>query len=186
MIQITNVDDIFDVFHKRGHRHYGEQVSELQHALQTAEFARQFNESDGVVLSCLLHDFGHMLHDLGEEIAGQGVDARHEELGAGLLRDLFPAEIVEPIRLHVAAKRYLCWRDPEYANGLSSSSLLSLKLQGGAMTIREAAEFESLPYYERAVQVRRYDDMAKVPEMQTATLDSYRDLIQTHLMPKAT
>lgn len=181
MYELKTVDNILDVFHQRGHRHYGEDVSELQHALQSAEFASQFGESEEIILSCLLHDFGHLLHDLGEEIATEGVDALHEELGARLLVDLFPPEIVEPIRLHVAAKRYLCWSDASYTEGLSASSRLSLQLQGGPMTDQEAAEFESLPHYLRAVQVRRYDDMAKVPDMKTAELASYRGLIHKYM-----
>ena len=153
-------------------------MTELEHALQTAEFARQYDEPDAIVLSCLLHDFGHMCHDLGEQIAQQGVDARHEELGADLLTGLFPDQILEPIRLHVAAKRYLCAKEPAYAGGLSESSALSLKLQGGPMTDAEARGFESHSHYRAAVQVRRYDDMGKVPGMQTASLESYRGLIE--------
>ena len=182
MSELTAVDDILAVFLERGHRHYGENVSELEHALQTAEFAYQFGESEAVILACLLHDYGHLLHDLGENIAEHGVDARHEELGAMLLVDLFPAEIVEPIRLHVAAKRYLCWKDPKYFQGLSPSSAVSLQLQGGPMTADEAAEFESHPHFQAALQVRRYDDMGKVPEMPTADLDSYRQLISSFLL----
>ncbi len=178
----AHVDEIFKVFHERGNRHYGENVTELEHALQAAEFAKQFGESEAVVLACLLHDYGHMLHDLGEDIAHQGIDAQHEELGAKLLRGLFPSEILEPIRLHVAAKRYLCWKEPVYADGLSESSRLSLRLQGGPMSDDEAAEFEQHPNYHAIVQVRRYDDMGKVADMQTADLESYRSLIETFLL----
>lgn len=176
------VERIFAVFNERGSRHYGENVSELEHALQTAEFARQFNEPDAVVLSCLLHDFGHMLHDLGEHVALQGIDAKHEELGALLLQDLFPEEILEPIRQHVAAKRYLCWKDPRYAAGLSESSVRSLGLQGGPMTDAEAAVFEARPHFAACVSLRRYDDMGKVPQMQTASLQSYEPLIRRFLV----
>ena len=123
-IQLSPVDQILSVFLNYGDRHCGEDVSELQHPLQTAEFARQFGETDDVVLSCLLHDYGPMLHDPGENIAQQGVDAKHEELGAELLKGMFPGAILEPIRQHVAAKRYLCWRIPAYADGLSASSRL--------------------------------------------------------------
>ena len=87
------------------------------------------------------------MHDLGEDIAQQGIDAQHEELGAKLLKGMFPEAILEPIRLHVAAKRYLCWKEPAYAEGLSASSALSLKLQGGPMTDSEATAFASLPHY---------------------------------------
>lgn len=175
------VDDLFDVFHERGHRHYGENVSELEHALQTAEFARIYGESESLIVACLLHDYGHMLHDLGEDIASQGVDARHEQLGALLLAGTFPEEILEPIRQHVASKRYLCWKEPGYLEGLSESSRRSLELQGGPMTNEEARQFESLPYFESCVRLRRYDDMGKVPDMVTTPLENYRPLIEKFL-----
>ena len=180
--QQAAVQQIFSVFQERGSRHYGENVSELEHALQTAEFARQAGESDAIVLSCLLHDYGHMLHDLGEEIAHQGVDPKHEEIGAALLKDLFPEEILEPVRQHVAAKRYLCWKTPDYAQGLSESTRLSLQLQGGPMNVAEAMQFESNPHLDACLKVRRYDDMGKVPSMKTAVLESYRELIERFLL----
>jgi phosphonate degradation associated HDIG domain protein len=180
--QSSPVDQIFAVFQSHGDRHYGENVSELQHALQTAEFAKQFGETEDVILCCLLHDYGHMLHNLGEDIALKGVDAKHEEIGAELLKDLFPQAILEPIRQHVAAKRYLCWKIPAYADGLSDSSRLSLQLQGGPMTDEEAQAFEANPHYEACVKVRRYDDMGKVPDMPTADLEGYRPLIEKYLL----
>lgn len=81
LIDITPVDQIFSFFRDYGSRHYGENVSELKHALQTAEFAQQFDEPDRIVLSCLLHDYGHIVHDLGEDIAQHGIDAKHEIIG---------------------------------------------------------------------------------------------------------
>ncbi|GDX92181.1 phosphodiesterase [Planctomycetia bacterium] len=179
------VAQIFSVFRERGHRHYGESVSEQEHALQTAEFARQYSEPDALVLSCLLHDYGHMLHDLGENIADQGVDARHEELGAWLLKDWFPEEILQPIRQHVASKRYLCWRNTQYRDGLSPSSQRSLQLQGGPMSEQEASEFEALQFFDQCVRLRLYDDMGKVPQMPTATIESYEPLIRQFLKPDA-
>lgn len=176
------IERIFDVFRDCGDRHYGENVSEIQHALQTAEFARQFGESDAVVLSCLLHDFGHMLHNHGEDIAEKGIDAKHEELGAELLKDYFPEQILEPIRQHVAAKRYLCRVNPSYADGLSESSRVSLALQGGPMSEEEARLFEANPHFEACIRVRRYDDMGKVPDMETRDLESYRPLIEQFLI----
>jgi len=181
-LKLVDADGIFTVFQNYGDRHYGENVTELEHALQTAEFARQFGETDNIVLSCLLHDFGHMMHDLGEDIAQQGVDAKHEVVGATLLKDMFPESILEPIRQHVTAKRYLCWKVPVYTEGLSDSSRLSLQLQGGPMTDEEAQTFEANPHYDACVRVRRYDDMGKVPDMPTADLESYRSLIEKYLL----
>jgi predicted HD phosphohydrolase len=116
------VDEIERVFSEKGHRSYGEHVTELQHGLQCATFATQAGENPFVVAACLLHDYGHLLHDLGEDIANQGVDARHERIGANRLQDWFPAEVVEPIRLHAASKRYLCWKEAAYFDGLSEAS----------------------------------------------------------------
>ncbi len=175
------VEKIMRVYIEKGHRHYGENVTELEHALQAAEFAVQAGEPDNLVLSCLLHDYGHLLHDMGEEIAEQGIDACHEELGAKLLSKHFPKEIVEPTRLHVAAKRYLCWKDPEYFDALSRASRQSLQIQGGPMSDAEAKEFESNPYHELAVRVRQYDDMGKVEGMETRDINSYRDLMTRYL-----
>lgn len=181
-IELAPVNKIFATFREYGSRHYGENVSELEHALQTAEFAQQFGETESTVLSCLLHDYGHMLHDLGEDIAQHGIDAKHEVIGANLLKNLFPEIILEPIRQHVAAKRYLCWKNPAYAKGLSESSQLSLQLQGGPMSDEEARLFEANPHYEACIKVRYYDDMGKVPGMRTADLESYRSLIETFLL----
>jgi phosphonate degradation associated HDIG domain protein len=181
-IELAHADQIFSIFREYGSRHYGENVSELDHALQTAEFARQFGEADSIVLSCLLHDYGHMLHDLGEDIAQHGIDAKHEIIGATLLKDLFPEIILEPIRQHVAAKRYLCWKNPAYEAGLSESSRLSLQLQGGPMTDVEAQKFETNPHFIACIKVRYYDDMGKVPNMPTADLQSYRSLIEKYLL----
>lgn len=96
-IELAPVDQIFSIFREYGSRHYGENVSELeQWRLQTAEFARQFGEADSIVLSCLLHDYGQMSHDLGGDIAQHGIHAKHEIIGAMLLKDLFPEIILEP------------------------------------------------------------------------------------------
>ncbi len=181
MVASNVVDQIVGVYRDKGHRHYGESVTELEHALQSAEFASRAGEPKNVVLSCLLHDYGHLLHDLGEHIAEEGIDARHEELGAKLLSKFFPPEIVEPARLHVAAKRYLCWKDPGYFDGLSSASRMSLQIQGGRMSDEEAREFEANPFYEIAVRVRHYDDMGKVAGMPTRDIDEYRELISEFL-----
>lgn len=173
------VDEVFAVFRERGHRSYGEHVTETQHALQCATFARAAGEPPEIVAAALLHDFGHLLHDLGEDIADHGVDARHEQVGANRLARWFPPEVVEPIRLHAASKRYLCWKEPAYFAGLSDASRRSLALQGGPMTAEEAREFERHPHFDRAVRVRRFDDQGKVPDMVTPPLEEFRPLVES-------
>ncbi|MCY2933006.1 MAG: HD domain-containing protein [Planctomycetota bacterium] len=176
------VSQIFALFHARGHQQYGEDVTETQHALQCATFARNNGESPAIVAACLLHDYGHLVHDLGENIADQGVDAHHETLGANRLRKLFKPEVVEPVRLHVAAKRYLCWKEPGYYNGLSDASQRSLLLQGGPMTDNEGHTFESHPFYKSAVTLRKYDDMGKVTDMKTLDFEDFRNDLEPFVL----
>jgi [1-hydroxy-2-(trimethylamino)ethyl]phosphonate dioxygenase len=177
MTQEQIIQGVFTMYGERGHRLYGEDVTELQHALQCAMLARRAGEPARIVAACLLHDYGHLLHDLGEDIAECEVDARHETLGADRLAPYFGPEVVEPIRLHVAAKRYLCWRQPGYANGLSDASRRSLRLQGGAMTEGEAECFARTPHAQAAVRVRRYDDAGKMKHLTCPGLESYRELL---------
>jgi len=173
------VSEIFRVFRDRGHRLYGENVTEEQHALQCATLAKNEGQEDALVAACLLHDYGHLLHDLGENIADHGLDARHEHIGANRLTALFPSDVVEPIRLHAAAKRYLCWKESDYFDGLSEASRKSLALQGGPMTKEEAMEFEAGSHFDRAVRLRRYDDRGKQPDMVTPDLEEFRPILES-------
>ncbi len=177
-----SLEDVLSTYNQFGHRKYGESVTELQHALQCATFAEQAGEKPVVVAACLLHDYGHLCHNLGEDVADHGIDARHENIGANLLSGLFDNEIVEAARLHVAAKRYLCWKESEYLESLSAASQKSLELQGGPMNDQEAQAFECHPYYETAIRVRRYDDLGKMADMKTPDLESYRSLLASFLL----
>jgi predicted HD phosphohydrolase len=120
-----------------------------------------------MILAALLHDIGHMIHAYGENPAAQGRDDRHELIGAKWLSKRLPASVTESIRLHVAAKRYLCATDPDYARQLAPDSVLSLVLQGGAMPPGEAAAFRAEPFAEKAIALRRFDEAAKVPDAAT-------------------
>ena len=175
------LEDVLNTYREHGHLIYGESITELQHALQCATFAQQAGEPPVVVAAALLHDYGHLCHHLGEDIAEHGVDARHECIGANRLRGLLVDEIVDAGRLHVAAKRYLCWKEPAYLDELSDASRQSLRLQGGPMNDAEATEFEQEPHFKIAVRVRRYDDKGKVPGMNTPDLDSFRPLLEGFL-----
>lgn len=173
------IDDLYAVFREKGAAlYFGEAVTETEHALQCAHLAEQARAADPVVAAALLHDLGHLLHGLAEDIAAHGVDGRHEAAGAEWLARHFGPAVVDPVRLHVAAKRYLCAVEPEYEAGLSDSSRLSLRLQGGLMTPAEVAGFEREPWFREAVAVRRWDDMAKVPGWVVPDLDHYRPVLQ--------
>jgi phosphonate degradation associated HDIG domain protein len=172
------VDEIMRLMTERGvESYFGEPVSQLEHALQAAWLASQAHSSPALIAAALLHDVGHLRHDLGEGIAGEGVDTRHEQLGYEWLLARFGPAVAEPVRDHVAAKRYLCRVDPEYRAQLSPASIQSLALQGGPFSDDEAYAFERLPRYREAVQLRRWDDMAKVPGLAVPALEEYRPLL---------
>jgi predicted HD phosphohydrolase len=119
-----------------------------------------------------------LLHDLSEDCAHSGIDDAHEVRGANWLDRHFGPAVAEPVRLHVAAKRFLCATDPTYTDLLSEASLRSLKLQGGPFTPDEAAQFRTQPYAEAAVALRRFDEQAKVPGLPTPTLEHFRAYLE--------
>lgn len=176
---MTIVDEIIQLFEERGNGlYFGEQVTETEHALQAAHLAREAGASNAMILGALLHDIGHLLHSHGEDIADHGVDAKHEDEGAEFLAGKFPPLVVDCVRLHVPAKRYLCAVEPEYLAGLSPVSQRSLELQGGPMTAHEVAEFEAEPHFREAVQARRWDDQAKIVGLDVPGVASYRSLLE--------
>jgi gamma-butyrobetaine dioxygenase len=173
------IDEIFGTFRERGADAYlGEPVSIAEHSLQAAYAAERDGAHAKLVAAALLHDYGHLIHDLPEDAAEHGLDSRHEDVGFAFLGRHFGPEVVEPIHLHVAAKRYLCAVDPFYVGELSSASTLSLHLQGGPYTQREVAEFQRSPYAEDAVRLRRYDDVGKVAGAVTPDLEHFRPTLE--------
>ena len=175
---MTVADEILAIFAEKGKSAYfGEPVSQLEHALQAAYCATRDHAPDQLVVSALLHDIGHLVHHLPENIADHGIDARHEQLGECWLAQHFGPEVYEPVRLHVAAKRYLCAAGSEYCARLSPASVQSLRLQGGPMSSQEAEEFEANLHFREAVRLRLWDDEAKVPGLPVPELHCYRELI---------
>jgi phosphonate degradation associated HDIG domain protein len=175
----TLQDELAEIFARRATGRYGlERVSQLQHALQTAAQAEAAGAAPALMLASLLHDIGHLVHRLGENPAADGVDNRHEMLGAKwLAKRGLPAAVTEPVRLHVAAKRFLCGTEGDYFARLAPDSVLSLKLQGGPMGADEAAVFRDLPYAEDAVALRRFDEAAKDPHAVTPDAAHYLKLL---------
>ena len=172
------VDEICELFATKGHAAYvGEPVSQLEHALQTASQAEQANAPDSLIIAALLHDIGHLLHKLPEDIADQGIDAKHEKIGSGWLAKHFSPAVSEPVKLHVTAKRYLCAVDTEYQARLSPASLQSLALQGGVMNTKAIHEFEQNKFYRDAVALRRWDDEAKIIGLIVPPLEHYQPMI---------
>jgi [1-hydroxy-2-(trimethylamino)ethyl]phosphonate dioxygenase len=166
-------------FDRRGSDSYGEGVSQLDHALQCALCAERDGATPAMVVATLLHDIGHMLHDLPDDIADQGIDTQHESLGSAWLSQHFGPEVSEPVRLHVPAKRYLATKEKGYFELLSEASVLSLKLQGGPMNEAEIVTFEREPYHRDGIQLRRWDDEGKIAGMAVPDLSHFDLYIET-------
>jgi phosphonate degradation associated HDIG domain protein len=176
------IDRIMTLFHEKGAAAYfGESVTELEHALQCAHLAEQAGAEPALISAALLHDVGHLLHGLPEDLAERGIDGQHEERGAKWLARDFPSAVIDPVRLHVAAKRYLSAIEPDYHAALSEASQRSLHLQGGPMSPDEARRFEQELWFRSAVAVRRWDDAAKVPGLVVPGLDHYRSFLRDAL-----
>jgi [1-hydroxy-2-(trimethylamino)ethyl]phosphonate dioxygenase len=176
------IEAIFAAFSERGSAAYlGEPVSLSEHMLQTALAAEQAGADPVLVASALLHDYGHLVHDLPENSAEHGVDTEHEEAGAVWLERYFVPRVTEPLRLHVLAKRYLCATEPDYLAALSPASVLSLRLQGGPCSPEEVADFERNPFADEAVRLRRWDDVGKIEDLATPSLEHYRPALEAGL-----
>lgn len=174
----TIVDFIEGIFLRRGAESYlGEAVSMAQHMLQAAACAERDGAPAAMVAAALLHDLGHYTNEMPDDVLMEGTNNYHEEAGANFLARFFPAEVVEPIRQHVATKRYLCAVDPAYFQRLSDASVYTLELQGGPMSEAEVAAFRANPYLEACVRVRHWDDEGKDPERAHPPFSHYRPLL---------
>jgi len=173
------VSDICLLFARKGGRLYeGEAVTQLEHALQSASRAEAAGAAPALVCAALLHDVGHMVNDHGETPTLRGVDDLHQYAALPFLRGTFGDDVLEPIRLHVDAKRYLCATREGYCDALSPDSKRSLQLQGGVFTGADAAAFIARPYAADAVCVRLWDDLAKVADAPTPPLAHYVTILE--------
>ncbi|HIC82204.1 MAG TPA: HD domain-containing protein [Kiloniellaceae bacterium] len=168
-----------------GSRYGGEVVSQLDHALQCATLAHDAGAEDALVTAALLHDIGHLVNPKDEGAAAAGIDAAHETVGAAYLSRWFGPAVTAPVAQHVAAKRYLCQAEPGYYQTLSEESVRSLALQGGPFTVEEAEDFRAGPYAEAALALRRWDEAAKDPAMETPPLRDFEAVIERVLRAAA-
>jgi [1-hydroxy-2-(trimethylamino)ethyl]phosphonate dioxygenase len=175
---ISEIEQVFERY--RNIPYLGEGVTQLEHALQTAYLAEKARASDALITAALLHDIGHMVHDLPMEdenyVGFWTQDDTHEVVGERWLARGFPDAVTQPVRWHVMAKRYLVATDPDYAGILTAASAHVLELQGGPMSAQECKAFEGHPWARDAIAVRRWDDAAKTPGRTTPDLENYLEI----------
>jgi len=177
---MNSIDRIRKLYETHGASPYGEDISQVQHAVQVARLAELNNADDAMIAAALLHDIGHLMYS--EELLDWEINDRHEVIGASLLRPVFGLAVAEPVKLHVMAKRYLCAIDPSYYEGLSDASRKSLELQGGAaLDPHKKAFFERNPYFIQAIDLRLWDDEGKNSDDQNADFDAYVPLLRSLL-----
>ena len=165
MSSIRSVDDIVDLFARKGHETYGEDVTALQHAVQCAMFAERDGADQALIIATLLHDVGHLVADVqgSERFDLETDDDDHEAIGGRLLAPLFGPDVAQPVALHVTAKRWRCRVEPAYHDALSDVSRATLKAQGGPLDDEGCRRFEAHPGFERARALRNWDEEGKIP-----------------------
>lgn len=176
------VQELRRLFQEKGHLSYGEGVSQQEHMLQCAALAKAANYDNEVVIAAFLHDVGHLLE--GTPFESQLGNERHEDIAAAyLISRGFSKKVISLVQSHVAAKRYLVFRDTKYYDSLSEASKATLKMQGGQMSILEAIAFESEPYFELKIQIRMWDDRGKATNLYypNGLLERYLKMVEEHL-----
>jgi predicted HD phosphohydrolase len=178
----ASVDVILGLYSRLGTAlFFGAPVSQTEHALQTAWLAEQAGAAGSLIAAALVHDIGRLLMDHAADSpdATASADPGHAETGALWLSALFPESVAGPVRLHVAAKRFLCTTEPDYQSLFGSGRRRSLGRQGGLMTPAEAAAFKDLPFAREATALRRWDDTARVAGLPTPSLAHFRPHLES-------
>jgi predicted HD phosphohydrolase len=175
------IDQIISSYSNNKSLYIGEKVTITEHMIQTAMLAEKNNCSSSLICSSLLHDYGHFILENPDDLVSKGKDGKHEDVGYEFLKKYFVKNVVEPIKYHVKAKRYLA-RDVEYYRMLSEASKVSLKLQGGIMDDKEAKEFEGNEFFEDSIKLRKFDEGAKKADLKIKLINEYKNLLSSKLI----
>ena len=159
----------------------GEKVTMTEHMIQSAMLAEKNNCSSSLICASLLHDYGHFILDDPDKLVNQKEDGKHEDVAYQYLKKFFKKNVVEPIRIHVKAKRYLA-RNQKYYQILSQASKVSLHLQGGVMNEEEAEEFEKEKFFDDAIKLRKFDEAAKKIGVKMKDINNYKNLLNSNLL----
>ena len=175
------IDKIISNFINNKSLYIGEKVTMSEHMIQTAMLAEKAKCDDDLICSCLLHDYGHFILENPDELVKVNIDGQHENIGYEYLKSFFQEEIVEPIKYHVLAKRYLA-NDKKYFNLLSEASKTSLELQGGVLNGEECAKFEAQEYFKSSILLRKFDEAAKKIDIKMKSIHDYQNLLTSKLI----
>jgi [1-hydroxy-2-(trimethylamino)ethyl]phosphonate dioxygenase len=175
---MKNIDKIYALYLTQADKMYGENITQMQHAIQVAKLAENNKSSDALIVAGLLHDIGHLLFN--EQVAEWSINDRHEIIGATMLQNIFGEAVAEPVKLHVMAKRYLCGTNEGYYEGLSEASRESLQLQGGSIgDSHKRSVFERNPYFDQAINLRSWDDEGKNTQDNDTDFSRYLGLLKS-------
>ena len=152
-----------------------------EHMIQTAMLAEKAKCDDNLICSSLLHDYGHFILEKPDELVKLNLDGQHENIGFEYLKNFFKKEVVEPIKYHVLAKRYLA-KDKEYFDLLSEASKKSLKIQGGVLSSEECKKFEEQEYFKNSILLRKFDEAAKRTDVKMKSIHDYQKLLVSKLV----
>ena len=175
------VDQIIFNFSNNKSLYIGENLTISEHMIQAAMLAEKNKSSDDLICSSLLHDYGHFVIEDPNQLVNDKIDGKHEIIGANYLKNYFHNKIIEPILLHVEAKKYLS-REKKYFNSLSDASKISLKLQGGVMNDLDAKKFENNKNYKNAIKLRKFDEGAKKENIKIKKIEDYKELLNSKVI----
>ena len=175
------IEKIISNFKNNKSLYIGEKITIAEHMIQSAMIAEKLKSKDSLVCSCLLHDYGHFILDDPGQLVNNKEDGKHEDVAYLYLKKYFKKNVVEPIKIHVKAKRYLA-RNQKYYQILSQASKASLHLQGGVMDKEEAEEFEKEKFFDDAIKLRKFDEAAKKTGIKMKNINDYKDLLNSNLL----
>ena len=175
------IDKIISNFINNKSLYIGEKVTISEHMIQSAMIAEKAKSPKNLICSCLVHDFGDFILENPDELVKKKIDGKHEDIGYEYLKKFFKKEVVEPIKYHVLAKRYLA-RGKKYFNSLSEASKISLKLQGGVLNKKESKEFEKKNFFKHSIKLRKFDEVAKRTDVKMKSIIEYKDLLTSQLL----
>ena len=178
---IPIIEKIINNYKTNKSLYIGEKITMAEHMIQSAMLAEKNKSSISLICASLLHDYGHFILDNPDELVSQKKDGKHEDVAYQYLKQYFKKNVIEPIKNHVKAKKFLA-RDKKYYQILSPASITSLHLQGGVMNDDEAKEFQKEEFFDDSIKLRRFDEAAKKTGIKMKNINDYKNLLNSNLL----